>query len=908
MLGKNIVYSIPKISLMMLMAFGLGLGGCNKKDNFVATPDDGNNSRSPASPFYASVLVAVPNPLDFGQVKVNTTKTLDVVIKSISPYKVTFEAYSFPGDFKALPESSCTSTLEAGASCVLKVSFEPKTLGQASPFVNISHSEMVDGVKGPLRTLVLNLLGTGFNDTPANNPLLTATPASLDFASVTTTKTLPVRLTNTGNVPLNLTATATAPFTVELGACTALSVGSSCDISVIATPTSSGDFTGLLTVTSQASPVTVLLHVMKPSVTPAKLAISPSILDFGSVDNGSSRELTLTVSNRGGDAIASVLVTSSNNDKFPITNNTCQGELGAGLSCLITVRFTGSTAGIFSATVTAKSSTEEVSSLILANTPATQVTKGLKFEPGAISFPSRVKDSTNPAITTQLKNTGNTNLTDIVISVLSPFQVTHNCPSLTSGSSCDIQVSCPSTNVGSFAGYVRAVSGDVQAVLDLSCDVQPNVIPGSLSVSPTSLAFGDVTVNTEKTGSVVMKNTGGSPLVVSYENPTNSVFTIQGTCATTITAGDSCIETVRFKPTATGLASDKFKVKALDQVQEVALAGSGIQTVLAVDPANLEFGTVMVKSSTQKTIYVTNPGDTPVTDVRVVNVDLPTTHYTVEENCRERTLAKSESCLINVTFHPTVKGEFQGTLRVKGAGVQIDVPTHGISDQDAFACGCDPLKKEVQRRFNLRTQKKKGNFYQFVNKPAKSCLATRFGICMSPGRTGKSEFRLYSDNKKLIDIDVPASKNGRLSCYEFKTQNLAGKWVFNAAQDPAYIGQGFIQVQPQDLGQEGCRKIFAGVAGTLAAGKRIQINTNGCFIEHLYVKSHGGTATKLRVDVLSAQSEGTTSDTVISSNGNGVTNVGRYVRIGDHTEVISLTAEGGPVEIQQVEAVPNSCK
>lgn len=96
----------------------------------------------------------------------------------------------------------------------------------------------------------------------------------------------------------------------------------------------------------------------------AKLAVTPTSLDFGNGSNSSMPNLSATVTNTGGQAAQSVAA-STTNGIYSLPANTCSGTtLAPGHSCMVTVQFCpGTTIGPIAATlaVTAMSAGSPIS-------------------------------------------------------------------------------------------------------------------------------------------------------------------------------------------------------------------------------------------------------------------------------------------------------------------------------------------------------------------------------------------------------------------------------------------------------------------------------------------------------------------------------------------------------------------
>ncbi|HWN85834.1 MAG TPA: choice-of-anchor D domain-containing protein, partial [Vicinamibacterales bacterium] len=104
--------------------------------------------------------------------------------------------------------------------------------------------------------------------------------------------------------------------------------------------------------------------------------------------------------------------------------------------------------------------------------------------------------------------------------------------------------------------------------------------PPFLTVSPSSVAFGSVTVGSSATASVVLTNTGDSNLTLSAVTlpgaPFSAVAPVVGV-GTVVPANGSVTQVVRFSPTASGPASGSLSVtpNTGQGAISVALSGSG---------------------------------------------------------------------------------------------------------------------------------------------------------------------------------------------------------------------------------------------------------------------------------------------------------------------------------------------
>jgi hypothetical protein len=106
----------------------------------------------------------------------------------------------------------------------------------------------------------------------------------------------------------------------------------------------------------------------------------------------------------------------------------------------------------------------------------------------------------------------------------------------------------------------------------------PQVIR-TVSVSPTSLSFGNVPINTNSNLSLVVTNTGNASVTISQATTTGGSFSRSGaTLPLTLAAGQNTSFTVTFAPTAIGNATGNLSIvsTAADSPSLVPLAATGV--------------------------------------------------------------------------------------------------------------------------------------------------------------------------------------------------------------------------------------------------------------------------------------------------------------------------------------------
>ena len=219
-------------------------------------------------------LSASPTAVSFGNQTDGTTSAAQTV--TLSNTGGSAAAISSIAAGSGFSETnSCGSSIAAGGSCAVQVSFSPTAANAYSANLTVSSN----ATNSPL---TVALTGTG---TTTASATLTASPTSVSLGSEavgSTSAAHTVTITNTGTAAATISSVAAgAPFG-ETNTCAAtLAAGASCTASVTFTPTSSGAASGTLTVASNAtdSSLTVALSgTGTGGSTPVDLALNQPIV------------------------------------------------------------------------------------------------------------------------------------------------------------------------------------------------------------------------------------------------------------------------------------------------------------------------------------------------------------------------------------------------------------------------------------------------------------------------------------------------------------------------------------------------------------------------------------------------------------------------------------------------------
>ena len=535
----------------------------------------------------------------------------------------------------------------------------------------------------------------------------TVTPASLAFgnqvqgiASVAQT----VTLKNTGIGTLTLTGfpiTGSGDFSQTNNCVGSLAAGSSCALSIVYMPTSLGDKTATLTVTSdsiKAAPTVSLTGT--GIVQPPVLTISPPSLDFGNqVVNTSSAARSVTVTNNSKtDTVVLSGVFTTSSVALSASSPTCSSSLAPGMSCTVSVTFSPSAIQAFTGTVTLQpqpsgcggctrnypAQTIAVTGAGIAQPPV------LTISPPSLDFGNQVVNTSSAARSVTVTNNSKT---DTV--VLSSIAVTGS-PFLVQPSSCNSPMapgmSCTIPFIftpGAVQAYSATVTVRVQPSGCGGCagsyPAQTFTVTGTgitlppvMSVTPTTLALGNQIVNTSSPiQSVTLTNTSMTDTVyLDQIQITGSSFLIQpSSCTAAVAPGMSCTipfiftplavqdysATVTFQPQSAACSGCPLSIYP---AQTFTVTGTGITPAASLTPASMTFtATTDGTTSAPQIGTLTNNGSAPLTVLNILIGGSSPNDYSQTNNCGTL-LAVGASCTISVTFTPANPGSYPATLTV----------------------------------------------------------------------------------------------------------------------------------------------------------------------------------------------------------------------------------------------------
>jgi hypothetical protein len=183
-----------------------------------------------------------PASLSFGNLNVGAVSAPQTAtLSNTGSGPLTISSITTTGDYAQ--GNNCGSTLAAGASCTISVTFAPTAAGSRSGLLKVT-----DNAAGSPHTVGLSGTGTA--------PAVCLSSSNLTFASQTvntTSAAQAITLTNCGSGTMTVTSVTTSGDFSQTNNCPAsLAVNGSCTINVSFRPTATGTRTGRLSVVDNA--------------------------------------------------------------------------------------------------------------------------------------------------------------------------------------------------------------------------------------------------------------------------------------------------------------------------------------------------------------------------------------------------------------------------------------------------------------------------------------------------------------------------------------------------------------------------------------------------------------------------------------------------------------------------------
>ncbi|MFZ0540002.1 MAG: choice-of-anchor D domain-containing protein [Candidatus Sulfotelmatobacter sp.] len=334
------------------------------------------------------------------------------------------------------------------------------------------------------------------------------------------------------------------------------------------------------------------------------LTAGPASVSFGNVQVGTSQTQSDTLSNTG---VTNLTITQAavTGTGFSTTGLSLPLTLIPGQGVSFNVVFAPQSAGSASGTL-ALTNNGSSSTLNVALSGTAVAAGSLSATPTSLSFGSR-QVGTSQTQTETLKNIGGNSLT-ISQATVSGAGFSYSGLSLpltlAANQSTTFGVVFAPTAAGASGGSVSLTISGSSTTLDIALS-GAGVAPATLTATPSSLIFTNITVGQNQAQTETIKNVGGESATISQATVAGTGFSISGISApVTLTPGQSASFSVTFAPQSAGSFPGSVVVdsNASNPSLSVVLTGSAVaQSVGTLSASSVNVGSVVVGTSGTQT-------------------------------------------------------------------------------------------------------------------------------------------------------------------------------------------------------------------------------------------------------------------------------------------------------------------
>lgn len=643
--GKTSKFPPAVTLLLVVVVFMLALSGCG----LGGASTTSNNEPVTTEPD----VVTAPENVDFGVVKIGTSKKVPVEIKNPGNTALTIQSVTVSGSSFKMTGLTLPTTLAAGSTLTTTAEFSPTAAGTSTGSATVTTSKSNGNGKK------IGLQGT------AGTSKLEASPNPVAFGSTAVGKTAAksINVTNSGTTTLNITGASTGNPAFTLSGWTfpvAIAANSSKALTINFAPTATGSLSGNLSFISDATSGAATVSLSGTATAAGQLFAQPTSVSFGSVSVGTSTQQNVIITNTGGTAVTFTGISGATSP-FTVSGLATGSIINPGSTATLNFAFAPTATGSFSANIGILNDG--------ATSPATVPVSGTGVStqltvPGSLAFGS-VNVGSSAAQNLAITNSGTAAVTISQITTTgAAFSYTGvTVPlTLTPGQSATASVRFAPTTAGTASGSITVTSDAPSVSATLSgTGVQP-----VLSVTPTSMAFGNVNTGSSATQALTLRNTGTATLNVSAVTASGTGFSVSGfTLPLTIAPGGTVAGSVRFAPTTGGsfTGSVAFTSNSGTAAAPVSLTGTGVAPApqLAITPTSMSFGSVTTGSSGTQQLTLRNSG---TADLHVTALTATGSGFSVSGFILPLTLTPGTTAVGNVRFAPTTAGAVTGSVTV----------------------------------------------------------------------------------------------------------------------------------------------------------------------------------------------------------------------------------------------------
>lgn len=598
----------------------------------------GNNKLAISGTGVGQAIVMSGN-LAFGSIAVNASAQRMLTISNSGSMNLTVTGITCPNGFSG----TFSGVIAPKVSTNVPVTFSPTVATNYSGLVTVASDALFGTNK---------MAASGTGTTSAGHASIVL-GGNLSFGNVLVNTSVKQSLviSNTGTTTLHVSG-ITCPAGFSGGFSGSIAARGKTAVTVTFTPTAMTNYSGAVTVTSDASSGANTAAASGAGIASA-IALAGN-LNFGSVIVGSPAQLTLTISNTG-----STTLNVSGIHYPPGFSGAFSGAIAAGGTASFTVTFSPTNGAPYSGAITVASDAFTGVNSINASGMGIAQKRVISLS-GDLNFGDvYVGNSASQSLT--ISNAGNSALTFTDIQLPPGFTVDDSDGVLAPGVATTVTVKFSPTNAAPYGGTLTVNSDATSGTNTVNVTGTGAAIPTHIISLSGDLNFGDVTINTAAQLALVITNSGNADLTfTNIEVPAG--FSVNFTSGV-LAAGSTTNVTVTFSPTGTNSYGGTITVDS-DATSGTSVAnasGTGtaaiVPTRIIVLSGDLNFGDVAVGSSPQLTMTISNAGNSMLT---VSNINFPSGF----SGSFSGTIASGATANVTVTFSPVANQPYLSTITV----------------------------------------------------------------------------------------------------------------------------------------------------------------------------------------------------------------------------------------------------
>ncbi len=509
--------------------------------------------------------------------------------------------------------------------------------------------------------------------------------AEVDFGSVNLSSASATRVltvSNTGTAVVALASPVASPgiFSATNYCPPYLAAGLSCQVLLRFKPAQGSAYTGTV---SMMTSVGVRTATLKGSGVAGTLDVTPSTLDFGSVNLGSYAERTLVLRNGGADYLVLERSVLENAPQVSVSASNCLAALAPGQACSRTLRWTPARSGALDGTL----SVEAAGVLSLAGLVGQAQGPELSALPSSLQVPNVLIDPAVPSLVRkiQFRNTGNQPATGLSVAPTLPEGVTVSSTcgaSLAVGAFCEVTLQVPAQTPGAVSGSVALFSSNaalltVPVTIEFVTEPVPESPTAGLTLSPASLDFGSVDVGTTSpVRQVTLSNASTTPKTIGAMSGASQELLVSanGCSGTTLAPEASCQYSVAFRPSEYGPFRDQLTLTVGTGQLTQTVQGTGLAGELESYSPSASFGELTLGgASTSRLVELRNEGNAPLAlgaisgSFALLNV----------QNTCPASLAAGAACTVAFVATPSSEGLFDTTYQMSAGTRTVSIRVSG---------------------------------------------------------------------------------------------------------------------------------------------------------------------------------------------------------------------------------------